>query len=77
MDEPTIKTDRPHPHRTAEFCNKIPPKADIEQHDWHVRFVSKADITQTQIIVSVAPEAGLRPKSTRSLMRKGSQSGSA
>ena len=32
---------------------------------------------QTQIIVSVAPEAGLRPKSTRSLMRKGSRSGSA
>src|SRR5262249_52485433 len=30
---------------------------------------------QTQIIVSVAPEAGLRPKSTRSLMR--SRSGSA
>src|SRR5262249_2881636 len=22
-DEPTIKTDRPHPHRMAEFCNTI------------------------------------------------------
>src|SRR5262249_7567083 len=32
---------------------------------------------QTQIIVSVAPEAGSRPKSTRSSMRKGSRSGSA
>ncbi len=28
-----------------------------------------------EIIVSVVPEAGLQPKSTRSLMRKGSQSG--
>ena len=31
----------------------------------------------TQIIVSVAPEAGSRPKSTRSSMRKGSRSGSS
>ncbi|MCW2387643.1 transposase [Sphingobium sp. B11D3B] len=30
-----------------------------------------------EIIVSVAPEAGSRPRSTRSSMRKGSQSGSA
>jgi hypothetical protein len=22
----------------------LPPKADIERHDWHVRFVPKADI---------------------------------
>jgi hypothetical protein len=22
----------------------LPPKADIERHDWHVRFVQKADI---------------------------------
>src|SRR5215831_17548290 len=32
---------------------------------------------QTQIIVWVAPEAGSRPKSTRSSMRKGSRSGLA
>jgi transposase len=32
---------------------------------------------QTQIIAWVAPEAGSRPKSTRSSMRKGSRSGSA
>jgi hypothetical protein len=32
---------------------------------------------QTQIIVSVAPEARSRPKSTRSSMRNGSRSGSA
>jgi transposase len=32
---------------------------------------------QTQIIVSVASEAGSRPKPTRSSMRKGSRSGSA
>jgi len=30
-----------------------------------------------EIIVSVAPEAGSRPKSTRSSMRKGSRSASA
>src|SRR6516225_5448155 len=28
-DEPTIKTDRPHPHRMAEFCNTIPPKDGV------------------------------------------------
>src|SRR5262249_10101139 len=27
----------------------LPPKADIERHDWHVRFVPKADICSAAI----------------------------
>ena len=33
-------------HRsTSAQCPLLPPKADIHQRDWHVRFVPKADIS--------------------------------
>jgi hypothetical protein len=30
--------------RTLMAMSALPPKADIRQGDWHVRFVPKADI---------------------------------
>ena len=30
----------------TEPMSALPPKADIERHEWHVRFVPKADITR-------------------------------
>jgi hypothetical protein len=31
--------------RNVRPMSALPPKADIRQHDWDVRFVPKADIT--------------------------------
>jgi hypothetical protein len=42
----------------------LPPKADITESDWHVRFVPKADIHQ-RVIASMGYAVGLPRLSVR------------
>src|SRR5262249_22546710 len=35
--------------RRSRLMSALPPKADIERHDWHVRFVPKADLRTAAI----------------------------
>src|SRR5262249_47933330 len=44
------------------LMSALPPKADIERHDWHVRLVPKADI---RIAASLFDHSSARPRARR------------
>jgi len=43
----------------------LPPKADIDRHDWHVRFVPKADFRIAAIGISIR---SLRQRAARAIV---------
>jgi hypothetical protein len=50
--------------QNEQMFSGLPPKADIERHDWHVGFVPKGDISANQPLSSEIipdPQSHLMP----------------
>src|SRR6516165_8880420 len=57
----TIHLGQKQTSRPAWTLSALPPKADIERHDWHVRLVPKADSCSAKRYVRF----GLKPSISR------------
>ena|SRR6516162_11219865 len=55
----TIHLGQKQTSRPAWTLSALPPKADIERHDWHVRLVPKADSCSAKRYVRFGPKPSM------------------